>query len=305
MLIQSISETKLDIIGDIHGEISALESLLEHLGYDEDGKHPEDRKLVFVGDLVDRGEDSWAVYKRVRALLETGMAYCILGNHELNLLITDKNFDDGRPKVKPGNEWFHGLIELVSKDDPTSIQPQFLLRSQEEREELQNFLRPLPLIIEAPGIRIVHSCWNNNAIQVLKNENRSPEVIHDHYEGLCHQKIGTKVREHLTKHPEENPQNLGIRDWLATRDRSHHLRIFSELTLQNDNPVKVVTSGLEKPLATNQAPYMAGKKVRYVQRDRWWTTYEDDEIVLCGHYWRTAPHPMADQGVHDPQLRRK
>ena len=126
MLIQSISETKLDIIGDIHGEIAALESLLGHLGYDEDDKHPEDRKLVFVGDLVDRGEDSWAVYKRVRALIEVGVAYCILGNHELNLLIADKNFDDGRPKVKPGNEWFHGLIELVNKDDPTSIQPQFL-----------------------------------------------------------------------------------------------------------------------------------------------------------------------------------
>ena len=291
MLIQSISETKLDIIGDIHGEIAALESLLGHLGYDEDGKHPEDRKLVFVGDLVDRGEDSWAVYKRVRALIEVGVAYCILGNHELNLLITDKNFDDGRPKVKPGNEWFHGLIELVNKDDPTSIQPQFLLRSQEEREELQNFLRPLPLIIEAPGIRIVHSCWNDKAIQILKDETRSPEVVHDHYEGLCHQKIGLKVREHLTGHPEDNPENLGIRDWLATRDRSHHLRIFAELTLQNDNPIKVVTSGLEKPLETNQAPYMAGKKVRYVQRDRWWTTYEDDEIVLCGHYWRTAPHP--------------
>ena len=55
---------RLDIIGDIHGEISALESLLEHLGYDETGSHPESRKMVFVGDLVDRGENSWAVYKK-------------------------------------------------------------------------------------------------------------------------------------------------------------------------------------------------------------------------------------------------
>ena len=156
MLIQSISETKLDIIGDIHGEISALENLLGHLGYDEKGNHPEDRKLVFVGDLVDRGENSWAVYKKVRTLMEAVVAYCILGNHELNLLIKDKRFQDGRPKIKAGNEWFHGLIELVNKDDPTSIQPQFLLQSPKERSELQEFLRPLPLVIEAPGIRIVH-----------------------------------------------------------------------------------------------------------------------------------------------------
>ena len=139
MLIQSISETKLDVIGDIHGEISALENLLEHLGYDEKGIHPEGRKLVFVGDLVDRGENSWAVYKKVRALIENEKAYCILGNHELNLLITDKRFQDGRPKVKPGNEWFHGLIELVKKDDPTSIQPFFTPNQRRERKNSKIF----------------------------------------------------------------------------------------------------------------------------------------------------------------------
>ena len=297
MLIQSIPETKLDIIGDIHGEISALESLLGHLGYDETGSHPEGRKMVFVGDLVDRGENSWAVYKKVRSFIETDKAYCILGNHELNLLITDKDFDDGRPKVKPGNEWFHGLVELVNKDDPTSIQPQFLLRTKEERAELQNFLRPLPLVIEAPGLRIVHSCWNDKAIQALKTDPRDPEVIHDHYEKLCRYKIGHKVQDHLTKFPEENPDNLRIVDWLLNQDRGHYLRVFSELTLQNDNPIKVVTSGLEKPLEHNQSPYMSGKKMRYVQRDRWWTTYEDDEMVICGHYWRTAPHPTVTAQV--------
>lgn len=289
MLIQSIPETKLDIIGDIHGEISALENLLDHLGYDAKGAHPENRKLVFVGDLVDRGENSWAVYKKVRALMEANVAYCILGNHELNLLIKDKHFQDGRPKIKAGNEWFHGLIELVDKEDLTSIQPQFLLRSKEERKELQEFLRPLPLVIEAPGIRIVHSCWNLNAVELLKVDQRTPENIHDHYETLCKQTIGKKVQNYLDTFPDKNPNHLNVKKWLLSQDRSHHLRIFSELTLQNDNPIKVITSGLEKPLNSNQKPYMAGKKMRYVQRDRWWTRYMDDEMVICGHYWRIAP----------------
>ena len=289
MLIQSIPETKLDIIGDIHGEISALDKLLEHLGYDAVGSHPENRKLVFVGDLVDRGENSWAVYKKVRSLMESKVAYCILGNHEMNLLIRDKCFQDGRPKIKAGNEWFHGLIELVDKKDPTSIQPQFLLRNEAERKELQDFLRPLPLVIEAPGIRIVHSCWNPNAIAMLKEDKRNPEVIHDHYETLCNQTIGLKVRKHLNDFPEKNPYNLGVKDWLLSQNRGHPLRIFSELTLQNNNPIKVITSGLEKPLDTDRKPYIAGKKMRYVQRDRWWTRYTDDEIVICGHYWRIVP----------------
>lgn len=288
MIIQEISDTKLDIIGDIHGEISALNALLEHLGYDEVGAHPENRKLVFVGDLVDRGENSWAVYKKVRTFMEHGNAYCILGNHELNLLITDKRFNDGRPKVKAGNEWFHGLTELVNKSDPTSIQPQFLLTSATERKEIQEFLRPLPLVITGPGIRIVHSCWNDKAIATLKDDSRDPEDIHDHYEAVCKQMITSKVQDYLNQNPGENPKNLAANSWLASLDRSHEIRIFAELTLQNDNPVKVITSGLEKRLEPDQEPYEAGKKMRYVQRDRWWTRYTDEEIVVCGHYWRTV-----------------
>ena len=189
MLIQSISETKLDVIGDIHGEISALESLLEHLGYDETGSHPESRKLVFVGDLVDRGENSWAVYKKVRAFIENDKAYCILGNHELNLLITDKNFDDGRPKVKPEMNGSMDWSNSSKKMTPHLFSLSFY--SEPKRSERScKTLRPLPLVIVAPGLRIVHSCWNDKAIQAgLQTDPRAPEVIHDHYEKLCRYKM--------------------------------------------------------------------------------------------------------------------
>ena len=59
----------LDIVGDVHGEIDALISLLRELGYGDDGKHPDGRRLVFLGDLVDRGPDSPAVLRKVRALV--------------------------------------------------------------------------------------------------------------------------------------------------------------------------------------------------------------------------------------------
>jgi protein phosphatase len=70
-----------DIIGDIHGCSAELESLLGKLGY-TDGVHPEGRTAVFVGDLVDRGPDSPGVLRRVMAMVKSGNALCVPGNHE-------------------------------------------------------------------------------------------------------------------------------------------------------------------------------------------------------------------------------
>ena len=61
----------IDVIGDIHGECGTLCELLDRLGYDGNGAHPEGRRLVFVGDLIDRGPDSPGVARRlVRHLIE-------------------------------------------------------------------------------------------------------------------------------------------------------------------------------------------------------------------------------------------
>ena len=51
-LVQPLFDGPLDVVGDVHGEIDALRSLLSHLGYSHDGReHPNHRRLVFVGDL--------------------------------------------------------------------------------------------------------------------------------------------------------------------------------------------------------------------------------------------------------------
>ncbi|MDO0937306.1 polynucleotide kinase-phosphatase [Streptomyces sp. DG2A-72] len=70
-----------DIIGDIHGCASELDSLLGKLGY-ADGVHPDGRTAVFVGDLVDRGPDSPGVLRRVMSMVGSGNALCVPGNHE-------------------------------------------------------------------------------------------------------------------------------------------------------------------------------------------------------------------------------
>lgn len=76
-----------DIIGDIHGCRSELESLLGQLGYDVGaGRHPAGRKVVFLGDLVDRGPDIPGVLRIVMKMVEGGAALCVPGNHEMKLL---------------------------------------------------------------------------------------------------------------------------------------------------------------------------------------------------------------------------
>jgi protein phosphatase len=79
-----------DFIGDVHGCLPELLDLLGQLGYavDEDGvaRHPDGRRLVFVGDLVDRGPDSPGVLRLVMASVAAGTALCVPGNHDDKLL---------------------------------------------------------------------------------------------------------------------------------------------------------------------------------------------------------------------------
>ena len=62
-----------DLIGDIHGQLEPLRRLLDELGYcEEDGviAHPAGRRLIFVGDLIDRGPASRGVLELVRRLVD-------------------------------------------------------------------------------------------------------------------------------------------------------------------------------------------------------------------------------------------
>lgn len=75
-----------DIVGDVHGCDDELAALLDRLGYAPDGQHPEGRRAVFLGDLVDRGPKVAEVLDRVKAMVEAGRALCVPGNHEAKLL---------------------------------------------------------------------------------------------------------------------------------------------------------------------------------------------------------------------------
>ena len=84
-----------DVIGDVHGCRAELEQLLTELGYtlerDAAGRpvgarHPDGRRAIFVGDLVDRGPDTPGVLRLVMGMVAAGTAFCVAGNHEVKLL---------------------------------------------------------------------------------------------------------------------------------------------------------------------------------------------------------------------------
>jgi protein phosphatase len=82
-----------DIIGDVHGCFDELLELLGQLGYSVDRQgngysvsSPHGRKLVFVGDLVDRGPGTVQVLRLVSDLVRSGLALCVPGNHDMKLV---------------------------------------------------------------------------------------------------------------------------------------------------------------------------------------------------------------------------
>jgi protein phosphatase len=79
-----------DIIGDVHGCYDELHTLLIRLGYTMTSRgavtHGEGRKIVFLGDLVDRGPRIVDVLRLAMAAVDDGAALCVIGNHEWKLV---------------------------------------------------------------------------------------------------------------------------------------------------------------------------------------------------------------------------
>ncbi len=98
-----------DIIGDVHGCHAELLSLLDRLGYNTAAvpiAHPEGRRAVFLGDLVDRGPGVAEVLDVAMSMVAAGSALCVAGNHEVKL---------GRAIAGRNVRVSHGLAESLEQ----------------------------------------------------------------------------------------------------------------------------------------------------------------------------------------------
>jgi bis(5'-nucleosyl)-tetraphosphatase (symmetrical) len=131
-------------IGDVQGCCAQLELLLQKVF-----AHDADAKLLFAGDLVNRGPASLATLRLIKNL---GVrADSVLGNHDLHLLAVA-----------------NGIRPLHRKDTLSAI------LQAPDRDELLEWLRQRPLAIQEDGHILVHAgvfpVWHSTQIMALANE---------------------------------------------------------------------------------------------------------------------------------------
>src|SRR3982074_3728564 len=114
-------------IGDVQGCNSQALALLEQIY-----AVSTNPKLIFVGDLVNRGPQSLATLRQIRALGDT--ANVVLGNHDLHLLATA-----------------HGIRKPHASDTFDDI------LNASDRDELLDWLRQRPLARLENGHLFVHA----------------------------------------------------------------------------------------------------------------------------------------------------
>jgi hypothetical protein len=272
-LIRPLPEGPLDIIGDIHGEYDALVALLWQLGYNKDGLHPDNRTVVFVGDFVDRGHNSTAVLDLAERWINAGRAVAVLGNHEINLLRNDP---------KEGSGWF---FDEKHQEDKEKF-GEYHRPDQPERENIVKFLSSLPIALERHDLRIIHAAWRTDLIEQFGD--RDIGKIEEHF-NACE----TALHSHL--------QTSGLTDRKDQEKKDHKIALKLESTpppfldahaeydeaMQMGNPLKVLTSGVERKLPDPSKVFRAGGKWRFVERVAWWVEYEVMIPVVIGHYWRS------------------
>jgi hypothetical protein len=152
---------KFDIIGDIHGRFQTLERLLRKLGYASDGgvwKH-EERRVLFLGDYIDRGSQPRETLHLVRGMVDAGHAVAIMGNHELNAVAYHTLDPFGKP--------------LRDNNKKNTRQHEATLNAfsghASEWAGWLDWFKGLPFFYEEPGLRAVHACWCEKSVERVRH----------------------------------------------------------------------------------------------------------------------------------------
>lgn len=143
---------KVDIIGDVHGCLVECLALMEKLGYQKNGghyDHPDQRQLIFLGDITDRGPDSLKTISLVYQLVfEDKLAHYIPGNHCNKLY---RYFLGNKVKVQHGLETTVAELNALTKDEQRVIKKKFM--ALYEQAELYLQLPKINTIVAHAGIR--------------------------------------------------------------------------------------------------------------------------------------------------------
>jgi hypothetical protein len=260
-----------DLIGDIHGHAHELKRLLSELGYsDNQGiwSHPS-RKVIFVGDYIDRGPSIREVLQIVKSMIDSNQAFAIMGNHEYNAIAFSHRLADGTYLRS------HNSVHI--KQHQGTID-QFSDFSAEWRQWVDWFYT-LPLFLEIDGIRVVHSCWDTNHISWLKKNHGNlltEKLLIDSHDKT---KVEYAVINDILKGKE-----IGIPNEFAWVDKDGHARTSNRIKWWIDSSVNSFGS-----LIFNCPD---GLKNELIPPDAMINSYLiEDPPVFFGHYWLEDDFP--------------
>jgi len=269
-----------DIVGDVHGHADKLEGLLRKMDYtlvDGTWQHPG-RKVIFVGDLIDRGPrqvDSVMIAKR---MVEAGHAHIVMGNHEFNAIA----YATPNPN-KPGDflRTHQGEWAVKNFEQHKKFLDAVGEGSELHREVIQWF-KSIPLWLELDGLRIIHACWDPASMNRLRpklgpNNTVTDELMvtmstkgHDDYHDL----------EILIKGPEiKMPDGLEYKDKDGIKRSSARFAWWDPEALTFDVAARIpdnCTTMEGAPFPTLPAELVpAGNP----------SPYTDSIPLFFGHYW--------------------
>lgn len=162
------NKSNFDIIGDIHGHADALIRLLTSMGYQKNSEgiyQHSDRTAVFVGDFIDRGPGQAHVIDIVKPMVEQHYAMAVMGNHEFNAICFHTMHPKNNSPLRAQNEKNTKQHEAFLKDYPLADQA---------THEVIDWFKTLPVFIETNEFRVIHACWNEDALKVI-----SPDLVPD------------------------------------------------------------------------------------------------------------------------------
>lgn len=257
-----------DLIGDIHGHADELEELLLKLGYKKNNgtySHP-DRKVLFVGDYIDRGPKIRETLQIVRSMVESDNAKALMGNHEYNALCF--YFQD--PEY--GHLRKHSIKNIVQHYQTLE---QFQ-NKQEEYEEYLDWFKTLPLYYETDTFKAVHACWDNNNIEYLKktlvNDRLTDELI---YQSV---KKGSELHEAIEE--TLKGKEMKMPEGLSFFDKEENKRTEIRIKWWEDPTTMTYKSMSVEPIEILPEQPINLSELKSLDFYR-----SDDKKVFFGHYW--------------------
>lgn len=264
-----------DIVGDVHGCADMLQALLEKMDYRlQAGAYQHAaRRVIFLGDLIDRGPQVKATVDLVRAMVEAGHAEMVLGNHEYVAILYATPSPPGAPHpyLRQHNERTRQILKST------------LLEYRERPDEWENVIqwfRSLPLFLEKPDFRVVHACWDQRRIDQLVAINPAANLQSDGFLQHCAERGSEEFRivERLLKGTDiPLPAGMQIRGGDGfVRDRFRAKFWKSSPTTYGDivfQPDQIPSHLLGKPLSE-------AERLRLVHY------HQQEKPLFVGHYWR-------------------